>query len=267
MNRLQALATKWAASSNEWEPEMVPSLASPRLWVRESAAGVVVVFYGEPFDEPFVELVAALAEAPTAANLALLEFAGPDQGANGTCTWDLSMLVDKVASFPRLAAVRIQQCRPGDHNTHIVAKTYSEDGVLGRLLFKSPELLELESPSVPGENFFQTSPRPLRYLSVDAGYDTQNFIANLARARNLSSLTALEYGENEPSHDDGFQRATLEDYERLFRSDLIPLSYMALRNPAPSDSDLAALQSIRPNLQLKVVRSQARYVRRTGKRG
>lgn len=77
-------------------------------------------------------------------------------------------------------------------------------------------------PSAPDASFF-AAPASLRHLSVDAGYDLQGFIANLAVATNLPFLVTLEFGEYAETYMEDFaSRVTpLAQHERLFRSPLL----------------------------------------------
>lgn len=115
-------------------------------------------------------------------------------------------------------------------------------------------------PSAPGSNFFDSDERPLRFLSVDAGYDPQNFVAKLAAATNLSSLRNLEYGEGVGVGFEDLDRACFEDHASLIASPNFALSSVVLRNPNLSLTELRQLAKLRPSLQLQVVDSQARYV-------
>src|SRR5258708_1748872 len=136
-------------------------------------------FYGDPFGEPFCDLLATLTDVAVADSIVSVDLRGPDEGTNGTRNWDLSTITESGVFFPKLRHLSIEQTKPTDHNRSIVAQTYEEDGVLARILSKAPALEVLATPSAPNADFFQVGHRALEYLSVDAGYDHQHFIANL----------------------------------------------------------------------------------------
>ncbi len=181
----------------------------PQLHARFSALQIGELLYldfqGSPFDESYDELCNTLILPDVASRLGSLSLRAPaDEGANGTRNWNLAPLVDTQANFPNLRSFSIEQNRPGDHNRVIVAADYHEDSVLGRLLRKAPSLEALIVPSAPDAAFFALGSHPLRFLSVDAGYDTQNFIRNLADSSCFSRLETLEFGE--------FNEAYLDDF-------------------------------------------------------
>ncbi|NUP08829.1 MAG: hypothetical protein HOW73_22510 [Polyangiaceae bacterium] len=240
----------------------------PRLSVVETAGMLHVDFYGAPFDTPFERLCTILSDAAVAGSLATLTLRSPDEGGNGTCNWDLTPLVDKASAFPKLEHFSIQQNQPGDHNRIIVARSYDEEGVLGRLLSKAPVLDAVIVPSAPDESFFRVQNHPLRFLSVDAGYDTQSFIANLAKSASFPKLESLEFGEYAETYVDGFPEGCtpIEDYRQLFRSRVFArLRAFTWRNPVCSADEIAELRAIVPDLQFRVVRFSAEYLRRDTK--
>jgi hypothetical protein len=153
-----------------------------RLSVVEFGGLLHVDFFGSPFNEPYLELCRTLCNAAVAERLASIVLRGPDEGANGTCNWDLSSLVESDTMYPTFKLLSIQQNGPADHNRMIVATDFDEAGVLGVLLQRAPVLDALITPSAPDASFFAVRDHPLRYLNVDAGYDTQNFIGNLANS-------------------------------------------------------------------------------------
>ena len=254
MKPLRDLADKLShPDPGDWDP--------PRLWMGKSEGGVFVEFFGSPFEEPFQDLCAAVCAASVTPFLTALILRGPDEGANGTCHWDLEPLAEVTRDYERLKQLTIEQGRPGDHNSHIIGGGYEEDGVLGRLLRKMPALELLASPSAPDQSFFRTEARPLQVLSVNAGYDHQDFLENLAGATNLGQLRTLEYGEPTGRGSEDFERAPLAAYLALLRSSTVSPRHVVLRNPALSEPELRELQLIRPEVQLKVVRSEASWVR------
>src|SRR6266545_1553238 len=110
----------------------------PTLYARLSVVEVVgllhVDFFGSPFNEPYLELCRILSNAGVAERLASIVLRGPDEGANGTCNWDLSSLVEGDTTYSALKLLSIQQNGAADHNRMIVAADFDEAGVLGALL-------------------------------------------------------------------------------------------------------------------------------------
>jgi hypothetical protein len=230
-----------------------------------SADGFDVDFWGDAAGESYGELMEALGSPAVAETLRTLSIRGPDVGANGTRNWDLTALVGKGAPFPRLESVKIQQTAPSDHNKSIVAASYDEEGVLARLLSAAPNLSVLISPSAPNAEFFAPSSRPIGYLDVDAGYDTQNFIRNLARSTCFPELYSVAWGEyNETYMEDFAQQTTpIEDYRELFTSQaLARVRAFEWRNPALGDDQIRELRRLRgPDFSLKVVRYSSDFVK------
>jgi hypothetical protein len=237
-----------------------------RLSVVEFDGLLHVDFFGSPFNEPYLELCRTLCHTAVAERLASIVLRGPDEGANGTCNWDLSSFVEGDTTYPTLKLLSIQQNGPADHNRMIVAADFDEAGVLGALLQRAQVLDALITPSAPDASFFVVRDHPLRYLNVDAGYDTQNFIGNLATSTCFPGLQHLEFGEYNESYLNTFPQGCtpFSDYERLFHSSASTnLRSFTLRNPICSATELAGLRSLRSarNLQFKVVRFSCEYLR------
>jgi hypothetical protein len=165
-----------------------------RLSTVEYDSRLHVDFYGKPFDETFHRLSEILRSPEVAIVLASLTLRCPDEGMNGACNWDLGTLLHGDAQFPELRHFSIQQVSPSDHNRIIVASEFEEAGMLGQLLRKSPALDSLITPSAPDASFFEVRDHPLRYLNVDAGFDTQSFIANLAGSPCFPGLKSPRMG-------------------------------------------------------------------------
>lgn len=254
MTLLQELAEQWAHSPSDTTCD-----GCPRLWIGRTGGGLFIDFFGAPFDATFRDLLRALSAPETAENLAGVSLRGPDAGTNGTCAWDLEPWADVVASLPRLRSLAIEQGQSGQHHTHIVASSYEENGVLGRLLDKAPRLARLESPSAPSSNFFAVGRRPLHFLSVCAGYDHQDFIERLARSTCFPELGSVEYGEADGTGVTPVPRAPFEAYAALLRSSTVRPARLVLRNPSLSKEELASLAAMRPEMQLLVVWSRAAY--------
>jgi hypothetical protein len=188
-----------------------------------------------------------------------------DLGINGTRNWDLWLLVHGDVVFPNLRSFSVEQSKPGDHNRVIVADNYDEAGVLGRLLCKAPALEKLTVPSAPDSSFFELKSHPLRYLNVDASYDTQGFIGNLAASSCFPNLTAFEFGEFNETYLDDFPASCtpFDDYRHLFVSEAFSRVKMFVwRNPVCSESEMMELRSLRSKggLQIKIVQFSSRYL-------
>jgi hypothetical protein len=100
---------------------------------------------------------------------------------------------------------------------------------------------------------------------VDSGYDTQNFIENLAASSSFPNLGRLEFGEyNETYMDDFASHCTpKEDYRRLFTSPAFgSVRFFRWRNPVFSREEIAELRALCPQkgLQFQVIRSSAEYL-------
>ena len=243
----------------------VPPDYVDRLAVTEIAGLFDLDFYGDSFGESYVDLLGAIARSEVAAKVRAISLRGPDEGTNGTRNWDLEPLLAGGAAFPRLETFAVQQNSPGDHNRTVIGESYDEEGVLGRLLAKAPSLRELTVPSAPAPNFFEVGPRPLRFLSVDAGYDTQAFIRNLARTSVFRHLTHFEWGEFNETYLDDFPSGctSLEGYRALLVSPAFSnVGLFVWRNPVLSADEIRTLKQLRPDLGLLVIRSTAEYVGR-----
>lgn len=230
----------------------------PRLWVASSVDGLVVEFFGDPSEDFFAQCLRAV--AAESKRILALALRGPDVGANGTCLWDLSPLSDGNIGYPKMRTLLLEQGEDADHNTHILGVDDEESGQLGAILKCAPLLEALVSPSAPDETFFATEARPLRYLSVCAGYDHQDFLGNLAVSTNLKLLQALGYSEGTGVGFEGVPRATFANYVALMNSSL-PLRRIALRNPDLSDEQLRELKMLKPDVQLRVTRCASHFVR------
>src|SRR5215510_5139028 len=246
------------------DPDIHPNFHA-RIAILDVGGLLHIDFRGTPFSDAFNELCSALVRPNVASVLGSLYLKSPDEGANGTCNWDLSFLVAAEVSFPRLRSFTVAQNEPGAHNRIIVAEDHDEAGVLGLLLHKAPALDTLVVPSAPDSTFFSVDHLALRYLDVDAGYDTQGFIANLADNSCFPALQAMAFGEfNETYLDDYPAGCTpFEDYRRVLLAPHFPsVRSFVWRNPACSSDQIAELRALRPkrDLQIHIVRFSDAYV-------
>ena len=124
-------------------------------------------------------------------------------------------------------------------------------------------LMELTVPSAPDASFFQVGPRPLRYLNVDAGYDTQGFIRNLAHNTSFSQLRTLEFGEYNETYLENWrdQCTPFADFEAMLASPASSnLRRFVWRNPACSSEEVSGLKRLRPELQLLIIHATQEYI-------
>lgn len=214
-------------------------------------------FYGDHYGEAFVDLLDALQDESLANSVRSLIIRGPDTGANGTRNWDLSSLANSPVSFSRLTHLSIERTKPTDHNRSIVAPIYEEEGLLGKLLAKALQLLVIETPSTPNEEFFRLQNHPLECLSVDTGYDHQGFVANLARSSCFPNLRFFEFGEYQETYMDDFSThvTPIQDYRTLLQSSAFAsVRYFRWFNPVCTPAELAELRAMRKDCQISVLR-------------
>jgi hypothetical protein len=237
-----------------------------RLWYAEVQGKLHVEFMGSPFNESYSELLNCLIRPDVSSALTTLSLRGPDEGANGTRTWDIGVLTESKSTFPQLESLHIEQTKATDHNRSIVAaaKEYEEAGALARMISKAPALTELTVPSAPDASFFDRPSHPLRFLSVHAGYDHQSFVLNLANSACFSGLSTLEFCDLCETHLDDWKnkRTTFDDWQALFRSNALKsLSRIVMMNVACSPEQLRELRGLRPKMQILVANSWAEYLR------
>ena len=213
-------------------------------------------FYGRCCDESYEDFLDTIARSDVAPLLRSIVIRGPDEGANGTRNWDIEPLLATGVTFTNLEKFSIQLNQPGDHNRIIIGSIDEEDGVLARLIEKTPRIQELTVPSAPSAAFFNIGKRPIRFLSVDSGYDTQDFIANLAKSSCFPDLQRLEWGEYQETYlEDYLDNCTqAADYQKLFKSNAFAsVGFFLWRNPVCTSEDIRSLKALKPNLQFLVV--------------
>jgi hypothetical protein len=235
-----------------------------RIDFRTSEQGVHVYYFGSSTGDHYSELLNVLASDSVSRQLMSLQLDCPDAGANGTWNWDLEPLAASASGLPALRHLWIERGKPGEHNRKIVGRSYDEKGVIGRLIAKAPLLETLVSPSAPAANFFDNRLAHLHYVAVDAGYDAQGFIRNLAKSE-IESLRSVEWGEYCETYMQDWRDHTtpFDDMLGLFRSKpFAGVKRMVLKNPVWSDEDIQRLLSPRSDLSLSIVRVSQSYVRR-----
>ena len=238
-------------------------LSVDRLCVTRFGQLAHINFYGDPFGESFRELLEVLTDEPVAKCVASLVLCGPDEGSNGTRNWDLTTLAQSRAFYPNLRCLSIEQTKPGDHNISIVAHSYDEDGVIASLLSKAPALEVLITPSAPSPDFFRIGSETLTRLSVDAGYDHQRFISNLARSLSFPKLWSLEFGEYRETYMDDFSSLVtpFADYRELFSSRAFEsVKVFRWRSPSCSSEEMSEVKALTKDCQVQVVRWSAEWI-------
>ncbi|MDR2037773.1 MAG: hypothetical protein LBQ60_07610 [Bacteroidales bacterium] len=242
---------------------------SPRIYFFESGDLYEIIFYGEGYDDDpsvkaddlgegynygYCALLDFLTVQENAEKVSVLRFGGPDSGANGTRSWDFSRLVHSDVRFTNLLEFEVALTDPGDHNTSIIDEqsSYEENGTIARLVSRMPRLETLIVPSAPDRSFFDLEDLPIIELKVQAGYDHQNFIGNLADSSNLKELRALDYSEKFDRFNDFTDKdlTSFESYKNLFRSDAFRHSpnsfHFKLRYARLTKEQLFELQEINP---------------------
>lgn len=233
--------------------------------VTESDGLLAVSYFGSDSNDLLEPLFETLCLPDVAEILGSLSFAGEDEGGNGVKDGDFASLLDRNVVFPRLHTLSIEVFDPENYNLPIVARMtlwiksgYEEDGELAEWLDRAPNLRHLATPSAPDARFFQRPTHPLQSLRVDAGFDTQSFIGNLARSSCFPTLHSLDWGDFHETHLEDWQAQTTPygDYEALFSSGACP-PVVTFRNPYLTADEVAALEtacsSRRPPVALTVI--------------
>jgi hypothetical protein len=217
-----------------------------RLLFAEADGLLHVEYFGDWCDEPFTEVLDAVARPEVAERLAVLHFDSPDEGANGTRAWDFSPFLATDTVFPRMASFRVAWQRPGDHNYPILGN-YDEGGMIAQLLDRMPNLGELTVPSAPDASFFDRPAHPLAYLKVAAGYDHQDFIRNLSQSTCFPKLFRLEFSDyNQPYHAYPESCVPYDQYVGLFQSPAMSSVHIGLWFAPLTPEQLAQLRALKP---------------------
>lgn len=221
-----------------------------------------VEFYGSPFEESFSDFLRSISRPEVANRLVGLTFDGPDDGSNGTKDWNFRPLLDEKPVFSKLSALSVARTLPEHHNQSVVAEGgYDEAGQIAELLACCPVLEHLTVPSAPSATFFQQGERPLKELRVHAGYDTQDFIWNLARSFCFPELRDLELGNFDQSIvEQGLGEVPpFKHYRAFFLSPAsASLRQCTLRNTLLTEDELGQLRQMRPSCSLVTIQSTAR---------
>jgi hypothetical protein len=213
-------------------------------------------YYVDVKDEFYVEILELLAFSDFAPFLSTLRLSAPDEGINGTRSWNLEPLTRGEGTYQNLRLLDIQGTQPQHHNRTIIGN-FAEDGIVARLLDKMPNLEQLSIPSAPSPAFFDRHPHPLKHLTIQTGYDTQNFILNLAQSTCFIQLKTLDFTDYlEISIQDYEQHKTpTSHYFHLFNSNALPhLESLTLRHSLLNGKDRAELKKTSLGSQLDLLK-------------
>jgi hypothetical protein len=165
---------------------------------------------------------------------------------NGIAQINLGPYVDGVGKFTHLKQFATNfSNEDGSCIIGISPGGYDEAGVLAKLLKKCPMIEELSIPSAPNHEFFSVGNRPLKKLSLKAGFDTQNFIHNLCRSKCFPQLEELDYYDGDPIALNE-QPTPFEHFVELFESPTFSsVRTVKLSNVALNASQIRRLKTIR----------------------
>lgn len=242
-----------------------------RLSVAEIDDMLHIHFDASPFDEYFDDLITLLCAPDIAPRLNRLIFASHDTGANGTRHWDFGHILKTDATFPNLIELSVELYNPLEHHNHPIIcgwrggiAAYEEMGILAKWLDKAPNLRWLTAPSAPNSDFFKRDPTLLEKLHIQAGFDTQGFIANFSQATCFPKLWQFEYQDFHDTRDrDYTQKYTpLADFRALFQSPAFDsIRSFVWYNPIFSDTELRHLKALRPKLGFEVVKTHTEWLK------
>ena len=183
-----------------------------------------------------------------------LRLQGADEGINGTNNWDLAALAQNPKVIFRNLKQILLPLNEKNHHRIIVTgdDDYEENGVLAKILSKMPHLEFLQSPSTPNEDFFKHS-TSIKTLHIQAGYNHQNFIYNLAQSKNFEHLETFKFWDYAESYMENYEQyaTSVGDYIALFSSTHLPkLKKVYLYHTQLSPQDQEKLRSLPLVLQL-----------------
>ncbi|MCE9566689.1 MAG: TIGR02996 domain-containing protein [Planctomycetes bacterium] len=163
---------------------------------------------------------------------------------NGTLHLSLVPLTTGKVSFPYLDRVSIEQSQ----NTVLGKGGYHEDGETARLLALCPRLRQLTGPSAPNAKLFTGPKHPLEALNIHAGYDTEDFVKNLAKSERFPRLRTLRYKDFCCEYMDPQPQmfTSFKDWKTLFRSPwFAKLEEVELSGVLLTEDEVKALLKIR----------------------
>lgn len=151
-------------------------------------------WYNEYNQKDQIPIFTILSNPAFSKNLFKLKLFSKDRGVNGTQYWDLETLINNASNFPNLTEIEFPL---NNSNHHVKIMTYQDDyeenSGIGLLLDKCVQLRKLTIPSAPNHYFFERENHFLEELTVQCGYNHQNFIENLAHCNCFSNLEKLNY--------------------------------------------------------------------------
>lgn len=213
-------------------------------------------YYVDVDDELYDEILETLALPEFAPLLASLRLFAPDWGINGTRSWNLDGLAIAQSTFENLKILEIEGTKPQHHNRTILG-SYEENGIVARLLDKMPNLECLSIPSAPSPAFFQRHFHPLKHLTLQSGYDTQNFILNLAQSNCFSQLQSLDFTDYAETYIQDYEqyKTPRQHYVELFNSETLPrLEVVILRQSLLNVEETEELRQTRLGRQLDLLK-------------
>ncbi|MFD2938769.1 hypothetical protein [Flavobacterium notoginsengisoli] len=211
----------------------------------------------------FCSLLDFLSDQNRADKVISIDFTGPDEGANGTKSWNFNRLLNSNVIFPKLKNFKIQLTDLGDHNQSIIDDgDLEENGMVAKLVSRMPNLEQLVIPSAPDYSFFEIGEHPLKILKLQAGYNHQNFITNLAKSNNFKQLTILDYTDLIDFYDLLDEEYTsFDNFIELFNSQAFSsVKNFKLRNTNLKDEQLFELQKLNKVPFLIIKAGGGRYV-------
>lgn len=251
---------------------------SPKLSFFQVGYLFDISFFGDGFDDDpstkiseidyetnfaFCSLLDLLCDQEIANKIISLNFGGPDEGANGTKSWDFNRLLNSNSTFPNLKSFSVQLTDLGDHNQSIIdGDGMEENGMIAKLVSRMPSLEQLIVPSAPDNSFFNIGEHPLKFLKLQAGYGHQNFIDNLAESKNFKQLTALDYTDLIDVYDIPNEDYTsFDSFLKLFNSKAFStVAHFKLRNANLDNEQLFKLQRLNKVQFLNIKANGGRYV-------
>lgn len=213
-------------------------------------------YYVDVDDEFYQEILELLAFPDFAPFLGTLRLSAPDEGINGTRSWDLEPLTPGEGTYQNLRLLDIQGTQPHHHNRTILGD-FSENSIVARLLDKMPNLEQLSIPSAPSPAFFNRPPHPLKYLTLQTGYDTQDFILNLAQSTCFSQLKTLDFTDYSETYIQDYEqyKTPIYHYFLLFNSNALPhLTTLTLRHSLLTEKDTTDLKKTQLGSQLDLLK-------------
>lgn len=179
-----------------------------------------------------------------------VEFTSEDEGVNGTQYWDLKALLKRKRVFEHLESIAFPLNAAGTHHRIIITPDdmYDENGGLGLLLDKCPQVQNLSAPSAPNERFFARKSHGLKTLHIQTGYAHQDFIQNLSQSTCFPVLAALTFRDYAETQMKNFRASCTPHaaYEALMQSKGLPaLKHVVLYDTVLSAQDQDALVKVK----------------------